>query len=146
MFGPVLLKPISALLRCARYIARSSTLSAVIMNARLRWPLRRKVCCQNLEPYFRGMVKATSKSEEIKAAGGATGPNDYSIWLKHGTLNGVRTENAIIPDEERRRLVYRAISKFNTVYDDRSPQMESFCRVGKRLADERRNACYGFVG
>ena len=83
------------------------------------------------KPYFRGKVKAISKSEGIKAAGGATGPNDYSIWLKHGTLNGVKTENAIIPDEESVVWVYRAISKFNAVYDDRSPQMESFCKWAK---------------
>jgi hypothetical protein len=39
------------------------------------------------KPYFRGKVKKLSESEEVKAAGGATGPNDYSAWLKHGTFS-----------------------------------------------------------
>jgi hypothetical protein len=44
------------------------------------------------KPYFRGKVKKLSESEEIKAAGSAIGPNDYSVWLKHGTFNGVKIE------------------------------------------------------
>ncbi len=80
------------------------------------------------KPYFRGKVKKLAESEEIKAAGGAIGPNDYSVWLKHGTFNGVKTEKATIPDEESVVWIYRAISKFDAVYDDRSPQMISFCK------------------
>jgi hypothetical protein len=76
--------------------------------------------------YFRGKVKAMSKSEEIKAAGGAIGPNDYSNWLKHSTLNNARVENATIPDEESVVWICRAISKFNAVYDGASPQMVSY--------------------
>jgi hypothetical protein len=78
------------------------------------------------KPYFRGKVKAMSESEGIKAAGGAIGPNDHSNWLKHGTLNNARVENATIPDEESVVWICRAISKFNAVYDDLSPQMISF--------------------
>ena len=82
-------------------------------------------------PYLRQKIKAVSNSEEIKAAGGATGPNDYATWLKHGTLNGVKTENATIPAEESVAWVCRAISKFKTVYDDLSPQMTSFRQWAK---------------
>ena len=35
------------------------------------------------EAHFRQKVKALSKSPEIRATGGATGPNDYINWLKH---------------------------------------------------------------
>ncbi|MGB6537275.1 MAG: hypothetical protein WBF58_15070 [Xanthobacteraceae bacterium] len=83
------------------------------------------------KPYFRGKVKAMAQSEEIKAAGGAIGPNDYSVWLKHGTFNGVKTEEVMIPNEEGVVWIYRAISKFHAVYDDRSPQMISFCKWAK---------------
>lgn len=83
------------------------------------------------KPFFREKVKAMAKSEEIKAAGGATGPNDYSVWLKHGTLNGVKTYQATIQDEESVVWAYRAISKFNALYDDQSPQMISFCMWAK---------------
>jgi hypothetical protein len=72
-----------------------------------------------------------SESEEIKAAGGATGPNDYSNWLKHGTLNNARVENATIPAEESVVWICRAISKFNAVYDDVSPQMISVRKRAK---------------
>lgn len=82
-------------------------------------------------PYLRQKIKAVSNSEEINAAGGATGPNDYATWLKHGTFNGVKTENATIPAEESVAWVCRAISKFKTVYDDLSPQMTSFRQWAK---------------
>jgi hypothetical protein len=79
------------------------------------------------EPHFRQKEKELSKSPEIKAAGGAIGPNDYINWLKHGSFSsGPRIENATIPAEESVKTVWRAISKFNAVYDDLSPQMLSY--------------------
>jgi tRNA threonylcarbamoyladenosine modification (KEOPS) complex Cgi121 subunit len=83
-------------------------------------------------PYLRQKIKGLADSEEIKAAGGATGPNDFATWLKHGTFNGIKTEQATIPDEESVAWVLRAISKFNTVYDDLSPQMRSFRQWAKQ--------------
>jgi hypothetical protein len=82
-------------------------------------------------PYLRQKIKAVANSEEIKAAGGATGPNDYANWLKHGTFSKVKTENATIPAEESIAWACRAISKFKTTYDDLSPQMISFQRWAK---------------
>ncbi len=79
------------------------------------------------KPHFREKVKALSNSPEIKAEGGATGANDYINWLKHGSFKGgSRIENATIPAEESVAVVYRAITKYNAVYDDLSPQMFSF--------------------
>jgi hypothetical protein len=93
------------------------------------------------KPYFRRRVQAMAEREDIKEAGGATGPNDYSVWLKHGTFNGIKTEKATIPDEESVVWIYRAISKFNAVYDDRSPQMISFCKwAGDWLTNKGRSA------
>jgi hypothetical protein len=90
-------------------------------------------------PYLRQKIKAVSDSEEIKSAGGATGPNDYATWLKHGTLNGVKTENVTIPAEESVAWVCRAISKFKTVYDDLSPQMTSFRQWAKEWLQKNLN-------
>jgi len=73
------------------------------------------------EPTFRQKVKALSKSPEIQAAGGATGPNDYTNWLKHGGV-----ENATIPAEESVALIWRAITKYKVIYNDLSPQMLRF--------------------
>jgi len=78
------------------------------------------------EPYLRHKIKKMSKSGEIQVAGGAIDPNDFSVWLKHGTFNGVKTQEAKIPAEESVAFVCRAISKFKAVYNDLSPQMISF--------------------
>jgi hypothetical protein len=84
------------------------------------------------EPHFRQKLKALSASAEIKAEGGATDPNDYINWLKHGTLvkGGPRVESATITELEVIATIWRAITKFEAVYgdgvDDRTPQMLSF--------------------
>jgi hypothetical protein len=79
------------------------------------------------EPHFRQKEVELSKSPEIKAAGGAIGPNDYINWLKHGSFGGgPRVENATIPAEESLKTVWRAITKYRASYDDLSPQMLSF--------------------
>lgn len=83
------------------------------------------------KPYLRQKIKDMSKSNEIQAAGGLTGPNDLSVWLKHGTLNRERVETVPIPAEESVAFVCRAISKFEAVYDDLSPQMISFRKWAK---------------
>jgi hypothetical protein len=81
--------------------------------------------------YLRQKVKEIAQAEEIKAAGGATGPNDYAVWLRHGTFHGVKTEKATISAEESVAWVCRAISKFMTVYGELSPQMTSFRQWAK---------------
>jgi hypothetical protein len=78
------------------------------------------------KPYLRHKIKDMSKSKEIQAAGGQTDPNDISVWLKHGTLNKARVETLTIPAEESVAFVCRAISKFEAVYNDLSPEMTSF--------------------
>jgi tRNA threonylcarbamoyladenosine modification (KEOPS) complex Cgi121 subunit len=81
------------------------------------------------EKYLRHKIKDMSETEEIKAAGGATLPNDYATWLKHGTYNKRKTELAeivMIPSEEGVAWVCRAISKYEIVCADLSPQMRSY--------------------
>jgi hypothetical protein len=80
------------------------------------------------EQHFYQRLREFSRRPEIRAEGGATGPNDYKNWLKHGTLTigGPRIENATIPAEESVAMVWRAITKYNAAYDDMSPQMQSF--------------------
>ena len=80
-------------------------------------------------PHFRKRVKELSAHPEIKAAGGATGPNDYINWLKHGTMvkGGPRMETATITEVEVIGTIWRAITKFQITYTDvRTPQMLSF--------------------
>ncbi|MBR0991900.1 hypothetical protein JQ580_14400 [Bradyrhizobium japonicum] len=80
------------------------------------------------KPHFRQKVKAFSKSPEIQEQGGAVGENDYINWLKHGSLKrgGLRFETATISAEESLIVVYRAVTKYNAVYEDFSPQMLSY--------------------
>jgi hypothetical protein len=50
------------------------------------------------KPHFRKKLKEFEKLPAIKKEGGATGPNDFKNWLKHGTLKrgGERVEAATI--------------------------------------------------
>jgi hypothetical protein len=61
-------------------------------------------------------------------AGGATGPNDYINWLKHGRVakDGPRIENATIPAEESVAIIWRAITKYNASYNELSGRMVEF--------------------
>jgi hypothetical protein len=85
------------------------------------------------EPHFRQKVKALSTSPEIKAEGGATGPNDYINWLKHGQIDrgGPRIETAAISEVEMIAVVWRAITKFQATYHYTTSQMQSFAEWAK---------------
>lgn len=81
--------------------------------------------------HFRQKLKALPASVEVKAAGGATGANDYINWLKHGSFSGgPRVESATITELEVIATIWRAITKFEAIYGDgpkeRTPQMLSF--------------------
>jgi hypothetical protein len=73
-------------------------------------------------------IHPTSHPRGASSVGGAIGENDYINWLKQGSLKrgGPRFETATIPAEESVVVVYRAITKYNAVYDDFSPQMLSY--------------------
>jgi hypothetical protein len=91
-------------------------------------------------PHFRQKVKALSASPEIKAEGGATGPNDYINWLKHGQIerDGSRIENATIAELEMIAVIWRAITKFQATYYYRTSQMQNFAEWAQtHLRDDR---------
>jgi hypothetical protein len=78
-------------------------------------------------PHFRQKVIAFSK--EIPAIdGGAKGANDFFNWCKHGSLvkGGQRYETAKISQFEVLVAIYRAMTKFQAVYEVQTPQMLSF--------------------
>jgi hypothetical protein len=78
-------------------------------------------------PHFRQKVMALSASmPEIEK--GAKKPNDFINWLKHGKteMNGPGIENATITALEVIVVIYRAVTKFQAMYDFESPQMLSF--------------------
>jgi hypothetical protein len=82
--------------------------------------------------HLRPAVKEMSKRPNIQEAGGSTDPNACSVWLKHGTVDGKRVEAITIPAEESMVIVCRAMSKFNAVYDDMTPQMAAFHTIATR--------------
>ena len=90
-------------------------------------------------PHFRQKVKALAASLPA-AEEGAQGPNDYINWLKHGTPDGKRLENARITELEVINTVWRAITKFEAVYGaadtDRTPQMLSFMNWARKHYSE----------
>jgi len=92
------------------------------------------------KPHLRQKEIEVSKSPEINAAGGNIGPSDYYNWLKHGSLvrGGPRIENATIPEEESVKWVFRAISKYEAVYNDLSPQMLSFRNWARNWLQEEK--------
>ena len=98
-------------------------------NAPSRWLVPLKGFCRTHgNRTFVRRQRRFSKSAEIQEEGGAIGENDYINWLKHGSLKrgGPRFEAATISAEESLVVVYRAITKYNAVYDDFSPQMLSY--------------------
>jgi hypothetical protein len=85
--------------------------------------------------HLRQAVKKMSKQPNIQQApGGSTDPNACSIWLKHGTIDGQRVEAITIPAEESMVVVCRAMTKFNAVYNDMTPQMAAFHAIAMRWA------------
>jgi hypothetical protein len=94
------------------------------------------------ESHFREKVKSLSKSPEIQAEGGATGPNDYINWLKHGRIRreGPRIEKATIPAEESVAVIWRAITKYEVTCNDQSPQMLSFQNWVKHWLEKDKNS------
>jgi len=72
---------------------------------------------------------------------GATDPNDTITWLKHGTFKGKKCEEATIDHAEVMVTIWRAITKFQAVYDEVSPQMKSWADATRtRLAAEKKAA------
>ena len=89
------------------------------------------------EPYFHQKVKdfAASLPEDV---GGATNPNDVITWLKHGTYNGKKWDKATIDASEPPVIIWRAITKFFAVFDDVTPQMQSWANsMRDELAAEK---------
>jgi len=80
------------------------------------------------EPHFHQKVKDFSAGLP-DAVEGAQKPNDFITWLKHGTYNGKKCETATIDYSESLVIVWRAITKFFAVYDDVSPQMQSWAKT-----------------
>jgi hypothetical protein len=94
---------------------------------------------QTEEPHFRQKVKEFAQREDIKAAGGAIGPNDYINWLKHGSFShGPRVESTTIPAEESLVIVWRAISKYKSVFGELSPQMLTFQKWAKNWLQQEK--------
>jgi hypothetical protein len=85
--------------------------------------------------HLRPAVKKMSKQPNIQdAPGGSTDPNACIHWLKHGTVDGKRVEAITIPAEESMVIVCRAMTKFNAVYNDMTPQMAAFHTIATRWA------------
>jgi hypothetical protein len=95
------------------------------------------------EAHFRQKVKELAAKPEIRAAGGATGPNDYINWLKHGQLmkGAARIENATILEIEVIAVIWRAITKFRVTYPEiRTPQMLSFENWARSYLQQDKNS------
>jgi hypothetical protein len=82
------------------------------------------------KPHFRQKVKEFAASLP-EAADGAQRPNDVITWLKHGTFNGKECEKATINNSEAPVTIWRAITKFYAVYEEVSPQMQSWQQTMK---------------
>jgi tRNA threonylcarbamoyladenosine modification (KEOPS) complex Cgi121 subunit len=79
------------------------------------------------KPHTFQKVKALSASLASSDEQGAKGANDFTNWLKHGNgPDGKRIENAKIHDHEAIGMITRAISKFASVYQQKSSEMEGF--------------------
>jgi hypothetical protein len=95
------------------------------------------------EAHFRQKVKELAAKPEIRAAGGATGPNDYINWLNHAQLmkGAARIENATILEIEVIAVIWRAITKFRVTYPEiRTPQMLSFENWARSYLQQDKNS------
>jgi hypothetical protein len=89
--------------------------------------------------HLRQAVKEMSKRPDIQdEAGGSKNPNACIHWLKHGTVDGKHVEAITIPAEESMVIVSRAMTKFNAVYSDMTPQMAAFHTIATRWAATHR--------
>jgi hypothetical protein len=80
--------------------------------------------------HLRQAVKPMSKRPDIQdEEGGSKDPNACIHWLKHGTVDGKRVEAITIPAEESMVIVCRAMTKFNAVFSDMTPQWRHFTRL-----------------
>ncbi|MCC8948205.1 hypothetical protein H8A97_24620 [Bradyrhizobium sp. Arg62] len=82
------------------------------------------------EPHFHKKVKELAASlPEVDE--GSQGPNDVITWLKHGTFRGKKCDAATIDNSETPVVIWRAITKFYAVYNEVSPQMQSWQQTMK---------------
>src|SRR5262245_13645502 len=113
------------------------------MSARLPWLVREKGFC--LTPMSRIFVRRLRRSQnpqKFKQLAAPQAPMTTINWLKHGTIkkNGPRIENATIPASESIAVVWRAITKFDAVYNDQTPQMRSFAKWARDWLVENKNS------
>lgn len=88
------------------------------------------------EPAFRQKVK--DFAAQLPEAEGAQGPNDFIVWLKHGTFKGKKCDTATIDDSEAPVAIWRAITKFYAVYKAVTPEMEKWQQTMKaKLSAEK---------
>jgi hypothetical protein len=92
---------------------------------------RPKACCLKLK---RGIyVKPLRRCRNAwTSRRSSKNPNACIHWLKHGTVDGKRVEAITIPAEETMVIVCRAMTKFNALYSDMSPQMVAFHGIATR--------------
>jgi hypothetical protein len=95
-------------------------------------------CAITLAAAGEGMLPATDKPhflEKVKKLSnsigpqedGATRPNDITNWLKHAEADKNHYETATILQLEVIVIIYRAITKFEAIFEDqKTPQMLSF--------------------
>jgi hypothetical protein len=95
-------------------------------------------CAITLAAAGEGMLPSTDKAHFCELDDAVTSVNDIVNWLRHGEIKAKqhkRIENVAIGEFETIVLIYRAITKFDAVFEDqKTPQMISFrvC-VGPRL-------------
>lgn len=96
------------------------------------------------KPIFREKINKVSKELSTLQGEGVTGANDIINWLKHGEIRDGATgqhkryETATIEEFEAIVTIYRAITKFEAVFEDqKTPQMLGFKKwAGSHLQNE----------
>jgi hypothetical protein len=89
-------------------------------------------CAITLAAAGEGMLPPTDKAH-FRELDAVTSVNDIVNWLRHGEIKAKqhndykRIENVAIEEFETIVLIYRAITKFDAVFEDqKTPQMISF--------------------
>jgi hypothetical protein len=76
--------------------------------------------------HLRQAIKEMSKRPDIQEESeGSKNPNACIHWLKHGTVDGKRVDAGMV-------IVCRAMTKFNAIYSDMTPQMVAFHGIATR--------------